>query len=128
MYEYIDLIVQCENFLQLGIDDDSPMTLFVNVSKDGFSGFGKIYLDLLSLKNAKKDFNDFINKSLNQIKMDDTDSYDYYLSFARKSKYIEIKGKIGNYTNQSLEFCIEFLEEEMIENSKIIALINKIKI
>lgn len=69
-----------------------------------------------------------MNKSLNQFKIDDTNPTDYYLSFFRKSRYIEIQGKIGNYTDQSIKFCIEFLEAEMIEYSKIISLINKIKI
>lgn len=50
MYTYIDLIPDNPEIIQLGINEKSPMTLLIKTNRNGFSGFGSIYFNLLSLK------------------------------------------------------------------------------
>lgn len=127
MYTDLNLISNNQKIIRIGVDDDSPMTLFIKVDKDGFGGFGSIYFDNLSIIKMQKDFIDFLNCKINQFKINDTDSNDYYISMIRNKEFIEISGKIGNYTNFSLDFFVKFSEQEMIEKTKIIKLINQIK-
>lgn len=128
MYTYIDLIPDNPEIIQLGINEKSPMTLLIKTNRNGFSGFGSIYFNLLSLKKMRKDFSDFLNFKIDKFRIDDTDSIDYHILITRKMNFIEISGKIGDYTNVSLDFFVDFLEEEMVDKTEIIKLINQIPI
>lgn len=128
MYKYLSLIPEDSYIIQIGIDDELPMTLFIDVNNGGFSGSGSMYFDLFSIKKMQKDFLDFLDCRIDQFKINNTDSNEYYIQITRIKYSIEIKGKIGNYTNQSLEFCVRFFEKEMVEKTKIINLINQIPI
>ncbi len=127
MKKYIDIMYKNEDYLfQLGVDDDSPMTLFINTKNNYYSGVGVIYFSDVTLQLFKNDIEAFFNKKLDNVIVKDTDSNEYYLSIIRKSKYILIKGKIGDYINQSLEFFVELLEDEVIDCDEIVDLINNI--
>ncbi len=128
MYKYLSLIPKDPFIIQIGIDDESPMTLFIDVNNGGFIGSGSMYFDCFSLKKMQKDFLDFLDCKIDLFEIKNTDSNEYYIQITRIKYSIEIKGKIGNYTDQSLEFCVSFFEEEMVEKTKIINLINQIKI
>lgn len=127
MREYLTLIVEEYTLLQIGIDDKIPMTLWINARNKGFSGIGKIELDTLSFENFKKQIHNFSNREVNDVLVNDLNVASYYLYFNRIKDNIVIRGKIGDYDNQTLEFYFNKIDEDLINYEEIISFVNKIK-
>ncbi len=114
-------------FFQIVTMDNCPMTLYIDMKNQYFSGHGSICLDLPTLEKAKNDFRDFFENKIDYIYLKDTDSVDYYLSIRRNVYYIEISGKIGDFVEQSLEFSMGFFEGNLCDYTIILDTINGIK-
>lgn len=115
--------------ITLQIDEEHPMTLFIKVKNGCFIGEGTIYFDNQSLLKFESDLLKCVTGEKNSVYVKDTDSVDYYLSIEKTStNSLIIKGKIGDYTDRSLEFYFDNCKLDSYElERKLLKIVDMIK-
>lgn len=115
--------------ITLQIDEEHPMTLLIKVKNDCFIGEGSIYFDNQSLLKFESDLLKCVTGEKNSVYVKDTDSVDYYLSIEKIStNSLIIKGKIGDYTDRSLEFYFDNCKLDSYElETKLLKIVDMIK-
>lgn len=126
----VEKILDRENeYIVLQVDENSPMTLLIKVKNDCFIGEGSIYFDNQSLLKFESDSLKCVNGEKNSVYVKDTDSVDYYLSLVKETQNSAIiKGKIGDYTERSLEFYFDNCKLDSYElETKLLKIVGMIK-
>lgn len=126
----VEKILDRENeYIVLQVDENSPMTLLIKVKNDCFIGEGSIYFDNQSLLKFESDLQKCVNGEKNSFYVKDTDSVDYYLSLVKETQNsVIIKGKIGDYTERSLEFYFDNCKFDPNElETKLLKIVDMIK-
>jgi len=126
----VEKILDRENeYIVLQVDENSPMTLLIKVKNDCFIGEGSIYFDNQSLLKFESDLLKCVNGEKNSVYVKDTDSVDYYLSLVKETQNsVIIKGKIGDYTERSLEFYFDNCKLDSYElETKLLKIVDMIK-
>jgi hypothetical protein len=126
----VEKILDRENEnIVLQVDENSPMTLLIKVKNDCFIGEGSIYFDNQSLLKFESDLLKCVTGEKNSVYVKDTDSVDYYLSIEKTStNSLIIKGKIGDYSDRSLEFYFDNCKVDSYElETKLLKIVDMIK-
>jgi hypothetical protein len=126
----VEKILDRENeYIVLQVDENSPMTLLIKVKNGCFIGEGSIYFDNQSLLKFESDLQKCLNGEKNSVYVKDTDSVDYYLSLVKETQNsVIIKGKIGDYTERSLEFYFDNCKLDPCElKTKLLKIVDMIK-
>lgn len=111
------------------IDEEHPMTLLIKVKNDCFIGEGSICFDNQSLLKFESDLQKCVIGEKNSVSVKDSDSVDYYLSLVKETQNsVIIKGKIGDYTERSLEFYFDNCKLDSYElETKLLKIVDMIK-